>query len=232
MSGNHAGPRTLAVAAVLSILGALAGCAVNAQPQAGRTERASRSAPRQAAAPTQRAASGSTHPVDVWAGTCRPGQMTARLSGVGATMSQPFDTVALRNTSARSCTLRGYPRLRVFGYPRSIPSYPAPTVPPVRLKVRLSRGPIFERRDPGAHWVLLPPGKAASFNVGTVTAIDGGFHPVTLTRLDILLPHARRALPVRVLPVRVFMGDSHALGHRPPVGLTALKAGNGAVPKR
>jgi hypothetical protein len=129
-------------------------------------------------------------------------------------MSQPFADVAITNTGATPCLLRGYPRLRAWGH-RGWADSPAPSV---RLGIREHHG-IYERVDHGRRRVVLRPGHRAFFSIGTAMAFQGGRHVFTLTRMTVVLPgtHAPKVLPVSLPATR-------PRAARFPVGLTAVTA--------
>jgi hypothetical protein len=105
----------------------------------------------------------------------------------------------------------------VAGYPRLAASGVAADGRRGRLPVRVVRGPIYERDDPGVHVVRLEPGEAAVFHVGTATAYDVG--GATITRLTFGVTSRAAAF---VLPVH--LDASRPPGRRIPVGVTALQA--------
>jgi photosystem II stability/assembly factor-like uncharacterized protein len=146
--------------------------------------------------------------------TCRSRQLTAHVALSGSVMSQPFATIALRNHSPRPCTLRGYPRLTIYGH--------GARGPVTRLAIRPHQGSIYERDDPGPHRVLLAPRQAATFTMGTATAFQGGLHMLTITRLAITPPGDTSPLTVHFQ-----MYASHPPDAPIPVGITALQLGTG-----
>jgi hypothetical protein len=141
---------------------------------------------------------------------CRSAQLRARVALFGSEASQPFVTIALRNSSATACALRGYPEVSAFGH--------RPGAPVSRLAIHARHESIYERRDPGPHRVRLGPGATASFNIGTATAYDGSL--VTVTRLLIRPPGQAAGIPVHV-----GMYANGPRGRPIPVGVTALRRG-------
>jgi photosystem II stability/assembly factor-like uncharacterized protein len=154
------------------------------------------------------------HTTRTSAPTCRSPQLTARIATSGSVMSQPFATIALRNHSPNPCTLRGYPRLTVFGH--------RARGPVTRLPSHPRQGSIYERDDPGPHRLLLAPSQVATFSVGTATAFQGGLHMLTITRLAITPPGNTTPLTLHIQ-----MYASHPPGAPIPVGITALQPGTG-----
>ena len=78
---------------------------------------------------------------------------------------------------------------------------------------------LYERTDPGPHRIVLRPRRPAYFSIGTATAYQGGLHPITLTRLTVVLPgtHVRKTLSINLLASRPARGKI-------PVGITAITA--------
>lgn len=129
----------------------------------------------------------------------------------GSTMSQPFADVAVTNTGTTPCLMRGYPRLRAVGHP----GYDA--AGSARLEIQVDHG-VYERPDTGPRPVVVQPGDAALFAVGTALAYQGGAHPITITRLVVTLPHTRVSKTLTVDLVATW-----PRGQRIPVGVTALR---------
>ena len=130
----------------------------------------------------------------------------------GSVASQPFSDVALTNNTTTSCSLSGYPRIETWGIRGS---GQARTVP---LTISVHHG-LYERTDPGPHRVVLRPKHDAYFSIGTATAYQGGLHPITLTRLTVILPgtHLPQTLSIDLLA----SGPARA---NIPVGITAVTA--------
>jgi hypothetical protein len=99
-------------------------------------------------------------------GHCRTSQLQAGVYRRGSTASAPFIEVAVRNAADTRCTVRGYPRVRLFASGHAIPAsfthgtYEIPASPP--------------------RTVILGPGKSAYFTIGTSTGTTG---PGTTTYL-------------------------------------------------
>lgn len=128
-------------------------------------------------------------------------------------MSQPFVDIAITNTDKKECALRGYPRLQAWGHEGLKEGTPS-----IRLHIHVHHG-IFERADRGPRHVIIQPGQAAFFSVGTSTAYQGGLHPITIRRLVVTLPgtHSTRGLSIDLLATKPG-------GHRVPVGITAVRS--------
>jgi hypothetical protein len=127
-------------------------------------------------------------------------------------MSQPFSDIAVTNTAAASCVLRGYPRIQVWGHK----GWQYSRTPTMRQGVLVHHG-IYERVDQGPHRVVVRPHHEAFFSIGTGTAYQGGLHMLTLTRLSVILPgtHISKTLSIGLLATR-------PPGRRIPLGITAV----------
>jgi hypothetical protein len=144
---------------------------------------------------------------------CRPGDLEASASRVMSVSSQPFVTVTVTNNGDGACTLRGYPRLSASGVDARGHRGD--------LALKVKRGRIFEREDPGPSTVTVAPGAAAVFHVGTATAYDGG--TATIRRLRMELPKQAGSVTVALR-----LEASAPTGRRIPVGVTALQAASDA----
>jgi hypothetical protein len=130
----------------------------------------------------------------------------------GAEMSQPFSDIAVTNTTAASCVLRGYPRIHVWGHQ----GWQHSRTPTVRLGILVNHG-IYERVDQGPHRVEIRPHHEAFFSIGTATAYQGGLHIITLTRLAVVLPGTNVSKTLTIsLPA------TRPPGRRIPLGITAV----------
>jgi len=139
---------------------------------------------------------------------CTSGDLAVTTGRVMSVSSQPFVAVELRNTGRERCAIEGYPRVTATGVSADGQAGV--------LAVREKRGDLFERRDPGRHAVLLEPGEAAVFHVGTSTAYDGGVR--TITRLHVHVPgtEGRVAVPLH-------LEASGPPARKIPLGVTALQ---------
>lgn len=110
---------------------------------------------------------------------CADPVLAAHVVRSGSVMSQPFLTIALRNTGTRRCVLDGYAVVRAEGHAGWRQDRPR------RLRIRVADRSTYEVRDPGPRPVSLAPGASARFTVGTATAYQGGAHVWTISRLRI-----------------------------------------------
>ena len=127
-------------------------------------------------------------------------------------MSQPFADIAVTNTGAASCQLKGYPQIQAWGHR----GWKAATQS-VRLGIIVHHG-VYERADNGPRRVTVQPRQAAYFSVGTATAYQGGLHGIIINRLSATLPGTQspKALLINLAATR-------PQGRRIPVGVTALR---------
>lgn len=144
--------------------------------------------------------------------TCQADQVRIAVTLTGSTMSQPFSDIAVTNTGAASCVVRGYPRIQVWGH-RGWQDSQAPTQ---HLGILVHHG-LYERVDQGPHRVVVRPHHDAFFSIGTGTAYQGGLHIMTLTRLAVTPPgtHLSKTVSVSLLATR-------PPGQKIPVGITAI----------
>ena len=144
---------------------------------------------------------------------CRADRTRLAVVLTGSTMSQPFADIAITNTGLASCGLRGYPQIQAWGHEGV-----TETIRSRRLGILVHHG-IYERADRGARRLIVQPGRAAFFSVGTGAAYQGGLHPIIINRLCVTLPGTRSAqsLSVKLLATR-------PPGRRVPVGITAVRA--------
>jgi len=139
---------------------------------------------------------------------CASGDLAVTTGRVMSVSSQPFVAVELRNEGRQRCAIEGYPRVTADG----VSAGGRTGV----LAVREKHGDLYERKDPGRQLVLLEPGEAAVFHVGTSTAYDVGTQ--TITQLRIHLPDVRGRLTV---PLQ--LEASRPPMRRIPLGVTALQ---------
>lgn len=137
---------------------------------------------------------------------CHGSDLTGRVEVSESVMSQPFVDVALVNTGTAPCELSGYPDVAVWGHPVGEPGSP-----PMAIAVNHL---VYERPDPGPTRLLLDPGDAALFSLGTGTAYQGGLHPLVVTHVFVRLVSG-------TVPISVRMYATGPSGRPVPVGVTA-----------
>jgi hypothetical protein len=151
--------------------------------------------------------------------TCHVAHTHLAVAWTASEMSQPFADIAITNTGATSCLLKGYPRIQAWGHAGW-----QNTARRVPLAIVIHHGSIYERTDHGPRPVILQPHRAAFFSVGTAAAYQGGLHPIIITRLSVTLPgtHTPHRLPIELLATR-------PPGGKIPVGITAIRPTEGYV---
>jgi hypothetical protein len=139
---------------------------------------------------------------------CTADQLRLRTVHTGSNMSQPYARIAVRNVSARACTVSGYPRLTARGVRVGRANVH-------RIAIHVKRGSFMEAHDRGARPIGLRPGGNAVFSVGTATAY--GPRLVELRSLRVRLPRIEGRFHVAL-----GIDASAPRGKRVPVFLTAL----------
>jgi hypothetical protein len=113
------------------------------------------------------------------AGTCRAKQLALTLSRyVGSVMQQPAAFFALTNTSARTCTLRGYPQLRLYDTSGQ------------SISTTIRDSNAYQFNDPGPHTVSVRPHRRVYFGFGWVRMEPDGSAKgcVYISRVHLLVP--------------------------------------------
>lgn len=143
---------------------------------------------------------------------CRADRTRISVLSTGSMMSQPFADIAVTNTGAPSCQLKGYPQIQAWGHR----GWKAATQS-VRLGIIVHHG-VYERADNGPRRVVVQPRQAAYFSVGTATAYQGGLHGIIINRLSATLPGTQ---PPKALLIN--LPSTRPQGRRIHVGVTALR---------
>jgi hypothetical protein len=149
------------------------------------------------------------------ASPCLPGRLTAAVTSEGSTASAPYVIVSLHNSGSDSCTISGYPTLTVLD---SV-GHRLPTV--------VHHG-TYEQPDAGPMSLVLKPGGAVSFAIGTSTAYQGGRHVLTIERILIGIPTSRSASVLTLtLAAGQQLGATAPSTGIVPIGITAFAPGEG-----
>jgi hypothetical protein len=145
------------------------------------------------------------------AAPCQASQLSAHQTYGRSIANQPLTIVAFYNVSSTGCYLFGYVGIDAA-------NADGQTVP-----ISTTHGANYERSDPGASRVIVPPGGAASFAIGSIA---GGLQSTMLTRLTLTLPGGGRLQVAATIAV----GRTDTTGPY-PLSETALVAGtNGPNP--
>lgn len=141
---------------------------------------------------------------------CSGRDLTGRVTGTGAGMSQPAVYITVTNVSGGTCLLSGYPAI-------------------LRLATRTGAKPFAVTEDavmnathPAPHRIALRPGQRAFFALGAATAYD--LPPVTFRRVT--FAPVPGATP---MTVRIALPASRDAGQPFPLGITAYQRGVGTT---
>ena len=143
---------------------------------------------------------------DMRAPTCSTSHLSAKQTGSGAGMSQPFSVITITNTGSSACSLSGYPKLTGAWTKTG------------RKPITVTPGNLGNMSDPGPSRISLSPGGKAWFAVGAATAYDPPL--VTFRRIAFSVGggtvNAKLSLPATAPKGKPF-----------PLGVTAFAAGSG-----
>ena len=135
---------------------------------------------------------------------CTARALTSTAGPSGSGMSQPYVTVILTNSSARECTLRGYPDITAMSTKKGSKS------------IDVKRGNFANISSGVAGRFTLAPGARAWFAVGAATAYDPPL--VTFTTITYAIGGASRSAAVA-------LQATAPKGSPFPIGVTAFAAG-------
>jgi hypothetical protein len=143
------------------------------------------------------------------AARCQASQLAAHQTYGLSVANQPLTIVAFYNVSKAACYVSGYVTIdAAIAGNQAVP-------------ISVTHSGNYERADPGPTRVDVPPGGAVSFAIGSGTAIGGGLHVTTLTRLTLTVPGSGGQLQLTTT-----IGDSRQTTTSPyPLSETALVAG-------
>jgi len=144
---------------------------------------------------------------DVAVRTCAAGDLSAKQTGSGAGMSQPFVVITLTNTSGTACALDGYPAITGMWTKHA------------RKTVHVTRGNLGNMTDPGVSRFVVAPGGHAWFAVGAATAYDP---PVVTFRRVVFSVGAGPSVVAKVQ-----LEATAPRGKAFPIGVTAFAPGRG-----
>jgi hypothetical protein len=170
-------PARITVAALFAAAVAVTGCA--AQPTADHPSAAPQApaatAPRPGNGPTAQPPTTNPSGGQPATGRCASAALQGAVQGTEGAAGTIWTTVDLRNTSARTCTVKGIPEVRLLGdegQPLTAPSKPDGS---------------------GGHLLALRPGEAARFAFGIPNVCDS---TVTGSRIRVTLPPGQASLVV------------------------------------
>jgi hypothetical protein len=139
---------------------------------------------------------------------CAATDLSARVTGTGAGVSQPAVYITVTNTSSAPCAVRGYPVI----------TRAATRTGPKAISV--TNGAVMNAPQARVKRIVISPDGHAWFAVGAATAYDT--RPVTFTRIRFATAAGG---PTR--GVRVSLQASRPTGQPYPMGVTAFMPGIG-----
>jgi hypothetical protein len=145
---------------------------------------------------------------DSAAPACTASDLTARQTGSGAGMSQPYSLITLTNTSATACSLNGYPTIASLSTRTG------------RKPIKVTRGSLGNMTDPGPRRFVLAPGRHAWFAIGAATAYDPPL--VTFRRAAFAVSPG-----ADTVAARMSLQATAPTGKAFPIGVTAFAPGSG-----
>jgi len=148
----------------------------------------------------------SAHAGDTRSTTCTASHLSAKQTGSGAGMSQPYSVITITNTGSSTCSLNGYPTI-TGAWTRS-----------GRKSIHVTPGSLGNMSDPGPAHVSLAPGGKAWFAIGAATAYDPPL--VTFRRVAF-------AAGGGTVKARMSLQATAPKGKAFPLGVTAFAAGSG-----
>jgi hypothetical protein len=142
--------------------------------------------------------------------SCSARDFSARQTGSGAGMSQPYVQITLTNTSGAACALDGYPTI-TGAWTRT-----------GRKPVTVTNRNLQNIAGPAPHRFIVPSGGHAWFAIGTATAYDPPL--VTFRRFGFATAPGSTLLQRRTVAVQL---QATAPSGKPyPVGVTAFAPGS------
>ena len=139
---------------------------------------------------------------------CSARNLSAKVTGTGEGMSQPAVFVTVTNTSGRSCTVKGYPTIKVAKTKDG------------RQAFTVTKGAVNNAPQTKPRRIVLAPSGHAWFAIGTATAYD----PPVVTFIKIAFATAPGGGRARV---KVSLPASAPTGKPFPIGVTAFAPGVG-----
>lgn len=151
---------------------------------------------------------------------CSPGEIVVELTGDGSVASEQCVVISFINDSPSPCALSGYPS--VTGLSGHLVGTPQEKLD---LPFAVHNGPLSSRSDPGRVPVVLPPGEAASFALGTGTSYQDMY---AVEEVVVTLPGGREHFLVG-LPTGMLAGAPH--DQAIPITVTGLVGGKAGPPQ-
>ena len=139
---------------------------------------------------------------------CMAADLSAKVTGGGAGMSQPAVYITVTNTSGQRCTVNGYPSLTGAWTKMG------------RQQISVTNGAVMNAPESKPRRIVLAPGGSAWFAVGAATAYDPPV--VSFTRMSFTV-----ASGAGNNTVRMSLQATAPSGKAFPLGVTAFAPGVG-----
>ena len=140
--------------------------------------------------------------------TCSAADLSARVTGEGAGVSQPAVYITVTNTSGAPCAVNGYPTITKVATRRGA------------QPISVTNGAVMNAPHSNPRLIVLTPGGNAWFAVGAATAYDT--RPVTFNRIRFAITPGGATRGVRIS-----LEASRPTGQPYPIGVTAFMRGVG-----
>jgi hypothetical protein len=145
------------------------------------------------------------------ASPCDTSDLSAKVTGTAAGMSQPSTFITVTNISGSTCTVKGYPTITRMKTKKGA------------QKFTVTNGAVMNAPKPKVKTLSLAPGGKAWFAIGTATAYDPPL--VTFTKMAFAL--APGTSVGDSLKVKITQPATAPSGKPFPVGVTAFGKGTG-----
>lgn len=145
------------------------------------------------------------------ASACETSDLSAKVTGTAAGMSQPSTFITVTNTSGSSCTVKGYPTITRMKTKNG------------KQKITVTNGAVMNAPKVKVKKLTLAPGGKAWFAIGTATAYDPPL--VTFTKVAFALDAGTSVSDS--LKVTTSQQATAPSGKPFPVGVTAFGKGTG-----
>ncbi len=142
--------------------------------------------------------------------TCLGAQISAKTTGEGAGMSQPYSVITVTNTGSAPCSLQGFPVLTGASSAKG------------KVDISVKNGSLFNLPSPKVTRLVLAPKAKAWFALGSATAYSS---PVTITRITFAAQ--KGASIAQSATLKQVIQASGPIGKPVPLGVTAFAAGKG-----
>lgn len=143
--------------------------------------------------------------------TCDTSNLSAKVTGTAAGMSQPSTFITLTNTGTTTCKLKGYPTITRVWTKKG------------KVAVTVTKGGVQNAPQVKVKKVVLKPGQHAWFAIGTATAYD----PPVVTLTKVAVATAAGTSVADSLKVKISQQATAPKGKPIPIGVTPYAKGTG-----